>query len=703
MLSVCSLVLFTGAVVTWLAYRSARSTSEALVNSLFREVSAHAATHTHDFVLRAGPVVESLRHLGELGDKGLDLGNTDRLAVQLLAFLQGHRGLTWVNYGDENGTFTGVYRTGKGELRVNQSRIVKGHTHEVEYRVLRDGTWREARKDNDSGFDPRNRPWYDKAKKGRLVWVPPYVFSPRLGEDVAEGDAPGAVEQTVGITCAAAVRDRKGKLRGVVSVDLEWHALSDFLAGLSVSEQSRVFLFTADKTLLAHPNQRQLMKGGQRGAGKLLTLADTGDALIDAFGENLRPEYLWAEAGDAFHPFEFRHDGTEYLASATTFPVGDDLVWVVGVVAPKGDFLSGVWRSQALALGLAAAALLVAVLLAVALARRVSGPVLALIGFMRRVGDDVVAGNPPPPPDFPENPEFRQLSDALKRMIADLRDRQRLRHSIDLAAKVEQQLLPSRPPTVRGLDVAGYSKYCDETGGDYYDFLIVDEAAPDRLLVAVGDVMGHGVAAALVMAGTRAVLRDRAGGAGSLPDLFGRLNRQLVADLKGDRFMTMHLSVIDARAGTFRWVSAGHDPALMFDPAADRFEEIDEAGLPLGIMDDTEYAEQCYGPLRPGQVVLVGTDGIWEMLNAAGEQFGKKRLRDLIRQSAAGTAEEISQAIRDSLAAYRGDCRPVDDVTFVVIKVQAVVAEPAEPAAAVPAADRTGKQPDLDRIRVSLP
>jgi sigma-B regulation protein RsbU (phosphoserine phosphatase) len=146
--------------------------------------------------------------------------------------------------------------------------------------------------------------------------------------------------------------------------------------------------------------------------------------------------------------------------------------------------------------------------------------------------------------------------------------------------------------------------------------------------------------------------------------------------------MTMHLAIVDARAGTFRWVSAGHDPALIFDPAADRFEEIDgdTAGLPLGLVEGTAYAEHTYGPLRPGQVVLVGTDGIWEMPNAAGERFGKERLRDLIRQSAAGTSEEISQVIRHSLAAFRGDCRPEDDVTFVVIKVLAIVAEATGPA-----------------------
>jgi sigma-B regulation protein RsbU (phosphoserine phosphatase) len=387
---------------------------------------------------------------------------------------------------------------------------------------------------------------------------------------------------------------------------------------------------------------------------------------VDAFRAQLRPEDLRTEADETFHSFDFSHDGTEYLASTNAFRVSDDLTWVVGALTPRSDFMAGVWRSQALALAASAGALLGAVALAVVLARSVSGPVLSLIGFMRRVGDGDLEARA----ELGGGREFRELSAALNRMIADLRDRLQVRHSLAVAMDVQQRLLPQRPPHVRGMDVAGHSTYCDETGGDYYDFLVLDKAAPDTLLVALGDVMGHGVAAALVMAGARAVLRDRVGTAGSLADLMNRLNVMLAADLEGTRFMTMHLSSLDSRTGTFRWVSAGHDPALIFDPAADRFDEIETSSLPLGVMEDTEYTEASHGPLRPGQVIFIGTDGVWEMPNAAGEQFGKPRLREVIRAAASGSAADLVQAVVDRLVAFRGESRPVDDVTFVVIKLQ---------------------------------
>ena len=448
------------------------------------------------------------------------------------------------------------------------------------------------------------------------------------------------------------------------SVEFDLNALSEFVGGLSISKHSQVFLFTPDGTLFAHPNQRNQVGKGLRGTGALLTLSDTGDPLVDAYRQHLLPEYVRDSAGDEFHFFEFQHDGIGYLASSTVFPIGDGQTWVVGAIAPEADFLAGVWRTRWLTLLAAVGALCIAVFLAATLARRISGPVQTMIGFMRQVGD----GDLEAKAAFDGSQEFRELSAAMNRMIGDLRDRLRLRHSLNVAMEVQQQLLPRRPPVVQGFDIAGHSTYCDETGGDYYDFLVVDEPIRDHVLIAIGDVMGHGVAAALVMAGTRAVLRDRADASGSLAELMQRLNRMITADLEGSRFMTMHLGVLNVEQRVYRWASAGHDPAIIYDPAKNSFAEPEVSSMPLGIEHETEYEEQTYGPLKPGQVLVVGTDGVWEMPNSAGEQFGKQRLRQIIQSTAAGRAEEISQAIRAALAQFRGDGKSVDDVTFVILK-----------------------------------
>src|SRR5262249_6119614 len=258
--------------------------------------------------------------------------------------------------------------------------------------------------------------------------------------------------------------------------------------------------------------------------------------------------------------------------------------------------------------------------------------------------------------EFSGSSEFRELSSTLNQMILDLRDGLRLRHSVEVAMQVQQQLLPRGAPTVWGLDVAGHSTYCDETGGEYYGFIVLEQPPKDTVLVVLGDVMGHGVASALVMAGVRSVLRDRIAEAGQLAALLARLNNALSADLEGSRFMTMYLAAIDARAGAMRWASAGHDPALVYDPADRGFREgagasgQDAAGAPpWGVRRAPASAEQPPPPLAAGQVILVGTDGVWEMMNPAGEAYGKDRLRETIRAAAGGSAKDVVRAVLDSL------------------------------------------------------
>ena len=646
LLGVCALVVLTGGVITLVSDRGNRASTNAQVDSLFREVSGHAAEQTKDFVERAAPVAESL---SRLSNQGLALDNLDRLARQLLPFLQGNQGLTWVLYGDESGDYVGATRLNDGQIHVERTHIVDGRTHLTEYAVEHDATWKVVRQDDNHGYDARTRPYYLLAKKeGRLAWTPPYMFF---------------TQGVPGISCVVPVSNSEGRLRGVFSVEFDLNALSEFVGRLSVSEHSRVFLFTPDETLLAHPNLRNFQGKGVKGKGRLLTLADTDDPLVDAFRQHVLPNHLQGSDGN-FHFFEFNHDGVGYLASTTVFPIGDGQSWVVGVVAPQSDFMAAAWRTRYYMLAAAAGVLVIALLLAAMLAGRISGPVHALINFMQRVGK----GDLDAQADLHGSREFRQLSVALNQMIADLRDRLRLRHSLDVAMDVQQQLLPRSPPVVRGFDVAGHSTYCDETGGDYYDFLVVDKPTADHLLIAIGDVMGHGVAAALVMAGARAVLRDRADATGCLADLMGRLNRMITADLEGSRFMTMHLGVLDLRQRIYRWVSAGHDPAIIFDPAAKSFEEPDASSMPLGIMEDTVYEEHVCRSFHPGQVFVLETDGVWEMPNSAGEQFGKQRLREAIQTASEESAEQIAQAIRDALARFRGDAKPVDDVTFVVVK-----------------------------------
>lgn len=658
LLGMCAMVLLTGVVVVVVADLNNRRSTKILAESLFREVSGRAATQTTEFVSRAGPVAQSLE---QLSYHGLALDNLDKLAPQLLAFLNGNPGMTWVLYGDESGDYTGATRLRDGSIHIERTHIAGGKTHLTEYEVQRDGSWTIVRRDDDRGYDPRNRPFYLLAKeRGTLAWTPPYMFF---------------TQGLPGISCVIPVKRPTGELRGVFSVEFDLNALSEFVSAMSLSEHSRVFLFTPDQTLLAHPNQRNLVGKGVKGSGAMLTLADTGDPLVDAFRQHLKPEFLrgagrgagtGAGAG-AFHSFEFDQDGVGYLASTTVFPIDDRQSWVVGAIAPESDFLAAVWRTRWLSLAAAVGALCIAAALAAVLAQRISQPVQSLIGFMQRVG----SGDLDARADFNGGGgrEFRQLSVALNQMIADLRERLQLRNSLQIAMEVQKSLLPACDPISPLLDIAGRSKYCDETGGDYFDFIDVAPLSPQTLLVAVGDVMGHGVPSALVMATARAALRTNALRKDcQLADLMTRTNQILAADNRHNRFMTLSLLQIDAESRVVKWASAGHDPTIVFHPQTQTFAELDGGDLALGIMEGIEYEEFQSDPMPPDSVLVIGTDGVWEMFDERDNQYGKHRLQAVIRAHHASPAAAIAAALEADLKQYRGNVTPADDVTFVIVK-----------------------------------
>lgn len=245
--------------------------------------------------------------------------------------------------------------------------------------------------------------------------------------------------------------------------------------------------------------------------------------------------------------------------------------------------------------------------------------------------------------------------------VSDLTEQKK---ALQLAEEVQKSLLPDAAPSYPGLDIAGRSLSSDEVGGDYFDYL----EGSDGLNVAVGDISGHGVDAALLMTSARAFMRMRASQPGSPAQIVDEMNRHLAADLFGTgRFMTLFLIRFDPENGKARWVRAGHDPALIYCPENDQFTELEGAGLPLGVDGDINY-EEHFSDLLPGQIIAIGTDGIWEAESQEGEMFGKDRFRDVIRKNAHKPSSAILDAIYEEIRRFTGAHRQRDDITLVVIR-----------------------------------
>ncbi len=309
----------------------------------------------------------------------------------------------------------------------------------------------------------------------------------------------------------------------------------------------------------------------------------------------------------------------------------------------------------------------VAAVLGVVLSRGVSRSLETLTGAVEKVAAGELDAKVPASVGG-GNDEFARLGQAFNQMVPQLRDGLKLKESLELAMEVQQALLPSGPPAVDGLEIAGRSIYCDETGGDYFDFLELSNVGKDAMAIAVGDVTGHGIAAALLMTTARALLRGQATQGGTLSHLFTHMNRHLARDCQSGRFMTLYYLVIDSQTRHLRWVSAGHDPAIAYNPATDVFVELSGADIPMGLDGDWEYQEFERGGWIDGQVIVIGTDGIWETRDTSGRMFGKTGLREIIRANARRPCAEIAKLITDTLIRYRQGRSQEDDVTLVVIK-----------------------------------
>jgi serine phosphatase RsbU (regulator of sigma subunit) len=319
----------------------------------------------------------------------------------------------------------------------------------------------------------------------------------------------------------------------------------------------------------------------------------------------------------------------------------------------------------ALLAGGTVAALVLGALLAWLVSARISRPVAALSDGVDRVAHgDLHTRVDPALPD-----EFGVLASHFNAMVEGLEERERIKQALHVASEIQQSLFPDAPPDVPGLDVSGTSDYCDETGGDYYDWPRILPLPRGRVAFAVGDVTGHGIGAALLMASGRAVLRSRAESDTPPGELLGFVNRHLVQDTAAGKFMTLFYGVLDAAGGTIVYANAGQGGCFVYRAAEGRFEDMPATAPPLAVIDGMQVPERRVEGLRPGDLVVLGTDGIWEAQDPDRELFEMDRYREAVRANASRTALEVQKAVMDAVVAYRRGAPQTDDITLIVAKL----------------------------------
>jgi len=251
-----------------------------------------------------------------------------------------------------------------------------------------------------------------------------------------------------------------------------------------------------------------------------------------------------------------------------------------------------------------------------------------------------------------------------KKAEKELRENQ---EQFRVAREIQERLFPKESPKLEDFDIAGSSHPAEAAGGDYFDYLPM---LHHRVGVAIGDVTGHGIGPALLMAETRAYLRILARNRDDVGEILTRANRVLAEDVGSDRFVTMLLLQIDPTTRSIVFASAGHSTGYVLNSQGQVRAELKRTGKPLGIRPDTEYKSASPLILTPGEIVLLLTDGIEEAMNADDEFFGTENILKVARANRRKSSREIVEALYEAVQEFSGVGQQTDDFTAVVLKVK---------------------------------
>ncbi len=557
--------------------------------------------------------------------------------ISSIGFASVNKDTNWmVRYPDRD-----VYEWGIRDAQTNGD-IVEVLIDPVSGETVPDTTVRYA-------FDPHVRPWYIAAleKPGQQVWSEVYLWAS------GRADHP-----ELGLGLVLTIHDKRGDLLGVHDTELGISQISQFLADLQIGTGGTVYIVDDELGMIATSTLTPLATA----EGKRLNATELDDPRARAIASRMQQQNSDLNRAE---DFSLDADREHLRVRVVPFQHETGLDWTIWIALPADTLLANTFRARRQMISAGLIATITVVLVGFILALGGVRTLMQLVEQVRAMG----RGDFSQTTDIQLTRELGRLSRALNDFSHDLQDRLRLKQSMALAIEVQQNLLPETTPRVDGLDISTHSVFCDETGGDYYDYLPITDPSGSSLSLTIGDVTGHGVGAALLMATARGALRSRATEEPSLSKLLAHTNAMLFFDTRGVTFMTMLLLSIDGQSRSLRWASAGHLPPLVYTPSTDRFTDLESGTLPLGVMEHASYTEQLLDHLEPGTVIVACTDGIWECQNEAGVPFGLDRLRDLIREHAALGSDEISGHILNALALHRAQKPLSDDLSLIVVKM----------------------------------
>lgn len=517
-------------------------------------------------------------------------------------------------------------------------------------------------------FDPRTRPWYLSANiSPGYVWSEPYV-------DVLGGG--------LMITYSRKVEDPQGRGRWIIGADITIETINQRVITTDLGENGYAFLINQNGDVISRP-------GLTAGSVRWDELYQT-ENLLESPNSDLREVAEDMTAGFSGVRICRLAEGDKFIAYAPVKRIG----WSIGIVLPvetviapiemtrreiqnatdetRGHIDNEMLFLQQL-LGVLFILLFIAIIgVAVVSSRYIVDPLRILKEGAMRIGkgdleSSVIVNT---------GDEFEDLAGVFNQMSQDLRDhiselrrttaeKERFTRELEIAHGIQDSFLPDSIPEIPGIEIAVFATPALEVGGDFYDFIPVDE---DAWGLVIADVSGKGVPAALFMALSRTLIRVSASRRKDPAGAITEANELICRDSKTSMFVTLFYLVISSKEREITYINAGHNPPLLLNRNAPGSVTLLKAdGIALGIIDDINLQSVSIS-LKEGDLVVLYTDGITEAMNSEGEEFGMERLSDVLNTYRDCTAVEIIERIKAAISEFAGETPQSDDITLILIR-----------------------------------
>jgi len=518
-----------------------------------------------------------------------------------------------------------------------------------------------------STYDPRTRDWYIRAQEaGHLVWSDPYA------------DAGG---KGLMVTCSRLAGTGGDGYLWVVGTDVTLETINSQIINTQVGERGYALLLDSRGNVISRPG---ITTGNEKWDESF-----TADNLLASENEGLKTVARQMTAGRSGTARVVLGGEEKYIAYAPVSSVN----WSLAIVMPVDDIIAPAEETRSrivMATGEAQTHLtqqmnaaktlffalfvilfVIVTIISVLFARIITRPVEEL----RRGSEAIGSGDLEHRVQVTSGDEFEDLAHSFNTMAENLKnymdelrrttaEKERFAKELEIAQGIQQSFLPDSAPEIAGIELVAKNVPALEVGGDFYDFIPV---ATGQWGLVIADVSGKGVPAALFMALSRTLIRASTLVNADPALSIAHANRMIYEDSKSSMFVTLFYAVLDSRTMTLDYVNAGHNPPLLLQGESTTVRLLKAKGIALGVIDEVDL-QSVRVDLKPGDVLVLYTDGVTEAINAAEEEFGEERLFAIITRNRNRPAQEIMDEILAGITSFAGDTPQFDDITLMILR-----------------------------------